>query len=145
MRIGKTIGGKLYLGFGLVLGTVFVMFLVNYFAVLHEQNTRAVYQKSIKMSDNLSKLDQARMNNRLHLRNFLLNGDGREADALARGVTEAEQRINDVKETSASLGNDNEKARQLLDKLTTAEKSGTQPSPHPCWKSGAKWMPAAQP
>jgi hypothetical protein len=58
MRIGKTIGGKLYLGFGLVLGTVIVMFLVNYIAVLHEQSTRALYQKSIKMADNLAKLGQ---------------------------------------------------------------------------------------
>ncbi len=122
MRIGKTIGGKLYMGFGLVLGTVFVMFLLNYFAVLHEQSTRAIYQKSIKMADNLSKLDQARMNNRLHLRNFLLNGDGREAEALAHGVTEAEQRISEVKETSATLGAESDKARVYLDKLTDSEK-----------------------
>src|SRR5258708_27613139 len=78
MRIGKTIGGKLYLGFGLVLGTVIVMFLVNYIAVLHEQSTRALYQKSIKMADNLAKLGQTRFKKRLHLRKFLLNGDGRE-------------------------------------------------------------------
>src|SRR5882724_10313570 len=122
MRIGKTIGGKLYLGFSLVLGSVIVMSLVNYIAVLHEQNTRALYQKSIKMADNLSKLGQTRLNNRLHLRNFLRNGDGREAEALSHGITEADQRINDVKETSASLGENSPKAKQLLDKLTEAEK-----------------------
>ena len=85
MRISKTIGGKLYMGFGLIMVIVVVAFLVNWAAVWHEQTTRSLYKRSITMVESLSKLDKARNQNRLFLRNFLLNGDRREADSLARG------------------------------------------------------------
>src|SRR6266853_4902354 len=85
MRMNKTIGGKLYLGFGLIMAIVVMAFLFNWLAVRHEQTTRTVYKQSITMGESLSKLDKARSENRLFLRNFLLNGDRREADALTRG------------------------------------------------------------
>ena len=85
MSINKTIGGKLYLGFGLIMAIVIGSFLFNWIAVRHEQATRALYKKSITMVENLSRLDKARNANRLFLRNFLLNGDRREADALVQG------------------------------------------------------------
>jgi len=83
-----TIGKKLYMGFGLIMAIVVVAFLVNWLAVRHEQTTRALYKQSITMVESLSRLDKARSENRLFLRNFLLNGDRREADALARGQGE---------------------------------------------------------
>ncbi|MFI5106153.1 MAG: HAMP domain-containing protein, partial [Terriglobales bacterium] len=121
MRIKKSIGGKLYMGFGLIMGIVILAFIVNWLAVRHEQTTRALYKKSITMVENLSKLERARNQNRLFLRNFLLNGDRREADALARGQSDVEALINDIKESGAALG-DSARARQLLDQLADAER-----------------------
>jgi methyl-accepting chemotaxis protein len=122
MRLNKSIGGKLYMGFGLIMAVVVVAFIVNWAAVSHEQNTRVVYKKSINMVENLSKLDRARNQNRLFLRNFLLNGDRREADSLAKGESDVDLLINDMKETGTSLGDNTARARQLLDQLAEAER-----------------------
>ena len=70
MSINKTIGGKLYMGFGLIMAIVVAAFLVNWLAVRHEQTTRALYKQSISMVESLSKLDKARNQNRLFLRNY---------------------------------------------------------------------------
>jgi methyl-accepting chemotaxis protein len=121
MRINKTIGGKLYMGFGLIMAIVVVAFLVNWLAVRHEQTTRALYKQSITMVENLSKLDKARNDNRLFLRNFLLNGDRREADALAHGQADVERMINEIKDNGVALG-DTSRAKQLLDQLADAER-----------------------
>ena len=121
MRINKTIGGKLYLGFGLIMAIVLMAFVFNWVAVHHEQTTRAIYKQSITMADSLSKLDKARSENRLYLRNFLLNGDRREADALTRGQSEVERLINEIKDNTTALG-DSSRAKQLLDQLADAER-----------------------
>jgi methyl-accepting chemotaxis protein len=121
MRISKSIGGKLYTGFGLIMAIVISAFIVNWIAVRHEQTTRALYKKSITMVESLSRLDSKRNQNRLFLRNFLLNGDRRESDALARGQNDVESLINDIKESDAALG-DKVRARQLLDQLADAER-----------------------
>jgi methyl-accepting chemotaxis protein len=121
MSINKTIGGKLYMGFGLIMAIVVVAFFVNWLAVRHEQTTRALYKQSITMVESLSKLDKARNENRLFLRNFLLNGDRREADALSRGQGDVERLINEIKESGTALGDTN-RARQLLDQLAEAER-----------------------
>ncbi|HWF06620.1 MAG TPA: methyl-accepting chemotaxis protein [Candidatus Angelobacter sp.] len=122
MRMNKTIGGKLYLGFGLIMIIVVAAFLVNWIAVRHEQTTRASYKRSITMVENLSKLDRARNQNRLFLRNFLLNGDRREADALARGENDVDALINGIKENGVGVGDNNAKARELLDQLAESER-----------------------
>ncbi|HEY1936660.1 MAG TPA: methyl-accepting chemotaxis protein [Candidatus Angelobacter sp.] len=120
MRMNKTIAGKLYMGFGLIMVIVVVAFLVNWAAVRHEQTTRLLYKRSITMVESLSKLDKARNQNRLFLRNFLLNGDRREADSLARGQSEVESLINEIKDNGTAMG-DNPKARQLLEQLGDSE------------------------
>src|SRR5690348_15238121 len=62
---------KLYWGFGLILITVFGLFLVNMFAVLHEHSARDTAKKAVEMVQAMSKLEQVRQQNRLRLRNFL--------------------------------------------------------------------------
>ncbi|MGH9633961.1 MAG: methyl-accepting chemotaxis protein [Candidatus Angelobacter sp.] len=121
MRINKTIGGKLYMGFGLIMAIVVAAFLVNWMAVRHEQTTRALYKQSITMVENLSKLDKARSDNQLFLRNFLLNGDRREADSLGHGQVEVERLINEIKDNTTALG-DSSRIRQLLDQMAEAER-----------------------
>jgi len=121
MRINKTIGGKLYMGFGLIMAIVLLAFLFNWGAVRHEQTTRAIYKQSITLGESLSKLERARNENRLYLRNFLLNGDRREADALTHGQSEVENLINEIKNNTATMA-DSARARQLLDQLAEAER-----------------------
>jgi methyl-accepting chemotaxis protein len=122
MHMNKSIGGKLYMGFGLIMVIVLGAFLVNWAAARHEQTTRAMYKKSITIVESLSKLDRARNENRLFLRNFLLNGDRREADALTHGQGEVETLINEIKENWTTLGDDSNQARQLLDQLAEVER-----------------------
>jgi methyl-accepting chemotaxis protein len=122
MGWNNSIGGKLYKGFGLILAIVVFAFFLNWTAVRHEQNTRALYKKSITLVENLSRLDRMRGQDRLFLRNFLLNGDRREADALSRGQTDLEGVIVDMKDTALSLDEESSRVRQLLDQLSEAEK-----------------------
>src|SRR5438270_716165 len=122
MRMNKSIGGKLYLGFGLILVIVVFAFIVNWAAVRHEQNTRALYKKSITTVESLSRLDRMRNQNRLFLRNFLLNGDRREADALTRGQGDLDTLISQIKETANALDDDGAHVRQLLDQLADSER-----------------------
>jgi len=121
MSINKTIGGKLYMGFGLIMAIVLLAFLFNWGAVRHEQTTRAIYKQSITLGESLSKLERARNENRLYLRNFLLNGDRREADALTRGQSDVESLINEIKNNTTTMA-DSARARQLLDQLAEAER-----------------------
>src|SRR5947209_1181789 len=117
---------KLYWGFGLILITVFVLFLVNMFAVLHEHSARDTAKKAVEMVQAMSKLEDVRQQNRLRLRNFLLNGDTKEFDALI----EDEQRIDgfianaeDKASALADAKNDNSaRAKTLLEQLRDTEK-----------------------
>jgi methyl-accepting chemotaxis protein len=123
MRIGKTIGGKLYLGFGGILAVVIVLSLFNLVAVNHEQATREMYKKAIEMETKMSRLNKDVMNNRLHLRNFLLNGDSRESDFLTRGVEAVDRQLTSISDTTSYLPTkDGEQAKVLLDALRNAEK-----------------------
>jgi len=121
MAMNKSIGGKLYMGFGLIMVIVVMAFIVNWAAVRHEQSTRALYKQSIAMVENLSRLDKMRNENRLFLRNFLLNGDRREADALARGQNELDGLITQIKGTANSLGDEGNSINQLLTQLADTE------------------------
>src|SRR5947209_1511995 len=117
---------KLYWGFGLILITVFVLFLVNMFAVLHEHSARDTAKKAVEMVQAMSKLEDVRQQNRLRLRNFLLNGDTKEFDALI----EDEQRIDgfianaeDKASALADAKNDNSaRAKTLLEQVRDTEK-----------------------
>jgi methyl-accepting chemotaxis protein len=121
MRIGKTIGGKLYWGFGGILSVVIVLSMADVIAVWNEQSTKDTYKKAIAMSQQMSEVTQAIMNNRLHLRNFLLNGDSRESDLLSRGATDVDQLLTKVEGTASNL-QEGEKAKVLLKQLREDEK-----------------------
>ena len=121
MQFGKTIAGKLNWGFGLILGGVFVLSLMDIFAVAHEQSTKDTYKVGIAMGQQMSDLKQAMMNNRLHLRNFLLNGDSRESDLLNKGIDDVDVNISKIEGTTAQL-EQHEKAKQLLEEVRAMEK-----------------------
>src|SRR5262249_5490304 len=122
MRFGKTIGGKLYWGFGLIMAVGFVGSLAALFTLAHEGGTKDTYKQGINPARQMSDLTQAIMNNRLHLRNFLLNGDGREAEMLNRGMDSVNQLINKTEETANNLPQYREKAKNLLETIRASEK-----------------------
>src|SRR6266481_6264450 len=118
MRIRK----KLYLGFGSILVIVFIMFGLSIWATGHEQGTKTVYNNAIDTVQAISRLDQAGMNNRMHLLSFLLNGDSHESDATTNGSSEVEHIIADAEKTVSALGDEGGKARDLLEKIRDAHR-----------------------
>jgi methyl-accepting chemotaxis protein len=118
-----SIGKKLYVGFGLILSIVFLLFLGNIFAVVHEHNTKDTFFKSIEMRKAMSNLYQERMNNRLRLRNFLLNGDTKEADALMSGENNVDMLINIAGEKAVELGQGSQRAKELLDDIRKVDQA----------------------
>ncbi|HJX85785.1 MAG TPA: methyl-accepting chemotaxis protein [Candidatus Angelobacter sp.] len=121
-----SIGKKLYLGFGSILAIVLVMFGMNIVAAWHEQTTKKVYEDAIKTTQALAKLDQARMDNGLRLRDFLLTGEMQTGDAITQGVNEIEGSIKAAEESVSSLGNNKDEALRLLTNLRQTEKDWMQ-------------------
>jgi hypothetical protein len=87
---------KLYWGFGLILITVFGLFLVNILAVTHEHSAKDTARKAVEMVQSLSKLNQVRMQNRLRLRNFLFSGAAKEVEALNQDEPKMDGRRREV-------------------------------------------------
>ena len=101
---------------------VVMAFVFNWVAVRHEQTTRALYKSPSRWWKAYPSWTRRRSENRLFLRNFLLNGDRREADALARGQSEVERLINEIKENGNGAWETRNRAQQLLDQLADAER-----------------------
>jgi len=81
-----TIGKKLYVNFGIILGAVLVLLAVNLLAVRREHETKAAAQRSIEMAEATSAVRFEMMQNRLHLQNYLLSGDLRDVEKVNDGV-----------------------------------------------------------
>src|SRR6476469_8662265 len=123
MQLGKrSIGGKLFMGFGAMLIVAVMLFSASLVAIWHEQDTADTYRKAIALAGLRSELGRAIMNNRLHLRNFLLNGDTREWDFLSKGMGYIEQLINRIEETTSNLPQNRERDKQLLVTVREVEK-----------------------
>jgi methyl-accepting chemotaxis protein len=117
-----SIGKKLYVGFGAILAIVVVMFVANIFAAQHEQHTNSVYSSAIEMVQDISKLDQGRSNDRMHLLSFLLGGDPQEPEAVKKGSEDVDQIIAQAEAATAVLGPNSDRAKQLLEDVRTAHK-----------------------
>src|SRR5437764_6634185 len=112
-----SISKKLFIGFGLILGIVSLLFLGDFFAVVHEHNTKDTFFKSIEMRKAMSNLFQERMNNRLRLRNFLLSGDVKEADSLKAGENHIDTLVNIAQDKSVDLGASSQRSKDLLEDI----------------------------
>jgi methyl-accepting chemotaxis protein len=76
---------KLYISFGIILGTVLVLLAINLYGVHREHETKAAAQSSIDMTEATSLVRFQMMQNRLHLQNYLLSGDTRDVDKMNDG------------------------------------------------------------
>ena len=83
-----TIGKKLYLGFGSILGILFVLLFVNMFASLRESSARGDASTALASVRTIESVRYQIMLNRLNLNNFLLSGDPRDEEKVTKGFSE---------------------------------------------------------
>ncbi len=79
---------RLYGGFGLIVGALIILFLVNIFAGMRERSARTESSASL---DSVTTIEQVRLQimlNRLNLDNFLLSGDPRDEEKVNKGVND---------------------------------------------------------
>ncbi len=110
MKIAK----RLYLNFGLVLGFVVVLFLVNIWIINNEHKSRALTVETENIRQQL-------FENRLTLSNYLLSGDTRQSDKLSDGMQKLQGLI---RKTQDDAGSD--AVKTPLSKLSDAEKAWEQ-------------------
>ncbi len=92
-----TLGKKLYLNFGFILGMVLLLFLVNYLAVEREHSAKEAAAKSLKLAETTNAVRFQMMQNRLYLSNYLLSGDTREVDRMNEGLRSLNERLEEAK------------------------------------------------
>jgi methyl-accepting chemotaxis protein len=88
-----TIGKRLYIGFGVILGILGLLFLVNIIAGFREQSARKDAKGAL---DNVSVIESVRyqiMLNRHNMDNFLLSGDPRDEEKVNKGFGDINELI----------------------------------------------------
>jgi methyl-accepting chemotaxis protein len=112
-----TIGKRLYLGFGVILGILGLLFIVNIVAGLRERSARADAKSA---RENIRMIESVRyqiMLNRHNMDNFLLSGDPRDEEKVNKGFTD----INDlIKRGEAQTTSDNVKTAFIQVESTEA-------------------------
>ena len=97
-----TIGKKLYLSFGFILGMVLLLFFVNYLAVSREHAAKDAAAASLKVTDTTNAVRFQMMQNRLYLSNYLLSGDTREVDRMNDGLRTLNEKLEEGKNLANS-------------------------------------------
>src|SRR5450759_814874 len=114
MNIGK----KLYISFGIILGTVLLLLAINLIAVQREHAAKAAAQRSMDMTEATSKVRFQMMQNRLHLQNYRLSGDTRDVDKMNDG----ERLLSDALRHAQELANSPQQ-RSSLEKVQGLEQA----------------------
>src|SRR5207247_10294277 len=86
-HFAMTIGKKLYAGFGLILGVLVLLFLVNIFAGFKEKSARTDASMALESVRTVESVRYQIMLNRVNMNNFLLSGDPRDEDKVNKGLT----------------------------------------------------------
>jgi len=87
-----TIGKRLYLGFGVILGILGLLFLVNIVAGLRNTTARNDAKAALDNKGTIESVRYQIMLNRHNMDNFLLSGDPRDEEKVNKGFTD----INDL-------------------------------------------------
>src|SRR5881396_3206995 len=117
-HFAMTIGKKLYAGFGLILGVLVLLFLVNIFAGFKEKTARTDASMALESVRTVESVRYQIMLNRLNMNNFLLSGDPRDEEKVNKGLTD----ISDlVKRGESQAGN--EVVRTALIQVESTEAS----------------------
>src|SRR5271165_1313013 len=113
-----TIGKKLYVNFGIILGMVVVLFLVNLLAVLREHAAKDAAKVSLDLAGATNDVRSQMMQNGLYLSNYLLSGDTREVERMNEGL----RTLNEKLQLGLSLAN-SEQERAALTKVGQLEQA----------------------
>lgn len=97
-----SIGKKLYISFGIILGMVVLLFLVTWYAAHREQGAKQSADQALKMAEVVDHVRFQMMQNRLYLGNYLLSGDSREIDRMNEGVRDLNDSLQDAVKLASS-------------------------------------------
>src|SRR5713101_1399353 len=86
-----TIGKKLYVGFGSILGVLVALLLVNVVAGIRESSARKDASTALESVRAIEAVRHQIMLNRLNLNNFLLSGDPRDEEKVTRGLQDVSE------------------------------------------------------
>jgi methyl-accepting chemotaxis protein len=88
-----TIGKKLYAGFGLILGILLMLFIVNIIAGIKEKSARTDANTALESVRTVESVRYQIMLNRLNMNDFLLSGDPRDEEKVNKGLTDLNDQI----------------------------------------------------
>jgi len=91
-----TIGKKLYLGFGLILGIMLFLFAINLLSVVKENKARAAVTATLADVQTMDHVRFQMMENRQYLGNYLLSGDLRDEDKANHGIIDLQTLVRDA-------------------------------------------------
>ncbi|MCU1310278.1 MAG: methyl-accepting chemotaxis sensory transducer [Candidatus Angelobacter sp.] len=118
-----TIGRKLYLGFGLVLGLVGVISIITWAVMAYDRSGQAKTAALFTVQQQTADIGFQMMQNRQNLGNYLLSGDTRGAEDMGKGVTRLDGQL---ERAIAQVQGDND-IRSALQRIRDAEQK---------WKTG---------
>jgi len=113
-----TIGKKLYAGFGLILGILSLLFLVNIIAGWKQGSARKDASMALDAVRAVESVRNQIMSNRLDMNNFLLSGDPRDEEKVNKGLTDI---VDKIKRGEADASS--EAVRTALNKVESTEAS----------------------
>ena len=112
-----TIGKRLYLGFGVILGILAVLFIVNFGAGFREQSARKDATSALENVRTIEAVRYQIMLNRHNMDTFLLSGDPRDEEKVNKGFSD----INDlVKRGESQTSSDSVKTALIQVESTEA-------------------------
>ena len=113
-----TIGKKLYMGFGLILAILVLLFIVNIIAGFKERSARVEAGNALESVRIVESVRYQIMLNRLSTNNFLLSGDPRDEEKVSKGLND----LNDLVKRGESQAS-NEGVRTALIQVESMEAS----------------------
>ena len=116
-----SIGKKLYVNFGIVLATVVVLFFVNLIATQREHSAKAAASQALELRGATDQIKFQMMQNQLHLGNYLLSGDTREADRMTEGI----RLLADKLKATESIANSDQQRAALAEVAQTEQNWGS--------------------
>ena len=98
-----TIGKKLYAGFGLILGILSLLFIVNIVAGFKERSARSDASFALESVRTVESVRYQIMLNRLNMNNFLLSGDPRDEEKVNKGLNDIIDQIKRGESSASSV------------------------------------------
>jgi methyl-accepting chemotaxis protein len=86
-----TIGKKLYLGFGTVLGLMLILLVLNIITVRREHTARNTAKAALTDDEAIGEVQRQTTGNQLSLGSYLLSGDLRDEDKINKGINDLQE------------------------------------------------------